>query len=88
MADDSLGTTSEYEAAYRGGRDAVLSVLSGALWTVLGGVGVGLLWLTAIAVTTGTVSPGTVLLALFGAVLTVLAGDELYHRLRGGTPLF
>ena len=88
MADDSLGTTAQYEAAYRGGRDAVLSVLSGALWAVLGVVGVGLLWMTAIALTNGTASLATFLLALFGAVITVLAGDELYHRLLGGTPIF
>jgi hypothetical protein len=88
MADDSLGTTPQYEAAYRGGRDAVLSVLSSALWTVLGVVGVGLLWMTAIALTNGTASLATFLFALFGAVITVLAGDELYHRLLGGTPIF
>ncbi|AUV82405.1 hypothetical protein C2R22_12760 [Salinigranum rubrum] len=88
MADDSLGTTAQYEAAYRGGRDAVLSVLSGVMWVVLGAVGVGLLWMTAIALTNGTASLATFLLALFGAVITVLAGDELYHRLLGRTPIF
>ena len=88
MTEDSLEKTAQYEAAYRGGRDAVLSVLSGALWAVLGVVGVGLLWMTAIALTNGTASLATFLLALCGAVITVLAGDELYHRLLGGTPVF
>lgn len=88
MADDSLGTTAQYEAAYRGGRDTVLSVLSGAMWAVLGVFGVGLLWMTAIALTNGTALPATFAAALFGVVITVLAGDELFHRLFGGTPIF
>lgn len=88
MAEDPLGTTAQYEAAYRGGRDAVLSVLFGAMWAVLGVVGIGLLWMTATALTNGTASQATFLLALFGALMTVLAGDELYHRLLGGTPIF
>jgi len=44
--------------------------------------------MTATALTNGTASLATFLLALFGAVITVLAGDELFHRLLGGTPVF
>ncbi|WP_152042032.1 hypothetical protein [Salinigranum salinum] len=88
MTEDSLEKTTQYEAAYRGGRDAVLSVFSGAMWAVLGAFGVGLLWMTAIAFTAGTTSLPTFAAALFGAALTVLAGDELFHRLLGGNPIF
>lgn len=87
MSDD-LKRAAQYEAAYRGGRDACLSVFSGVLWAVVGVFGVGLLWLTAIALTNGTASPATFAAAIFGAVITVLAGDELFHRLVGGTPIF
>jgi hypothetical protein len=58
------------------------------MWAVLGVVGVGLLWMTTIALTNGTASLATFLLALFAVVITVLAGDELYHCLLGGTPIF
>jgi len=61
---------------------------SGVIWVFLGVFGVGLLWMTATALTNGTASLATFLLALFGAVITVLAGDELFHRLLGGTPVF
>lgn len=88
MTADTPDTTAQYEAAYRGGRDAVLSIVSGAMWAILGVFGVGLLWLTAIALTNDTATPVTLFAALFGSVLTVLAGDELYHRLLGGTPVF
>lgn len=88
MTADTPETTAQYEAAYRGGRDAVLSIVSGAMWAVLGAFGVGLLWLATVALTNGTASPFTYAAALFGATLTVLAGDELYHRLHGGTPIF
>lgn len=88
MTDDSLEGTAQYEAAYQGGRDAVLSIVSGALWVVIGVIGLGLLGMTAMALTGGTASPATFGAALFGAVITVLAGDELFHRLFGGTPIF
>jgi len=88
MADDSLERTAQYEAAYQGGRDAVLSIFSGAMWIVLGAFGVGLLWMTVIALTNGTATSATFVAALFGAVITVLAGDELFHRLFGSTPIF
>lgn len=88
MKKDSLERTAQYAAAYRGGRDAVLSIFSGALWIVLGVFGVGLLWMTAIALTNGTASPATFAAALFGVAITVLAADELFHRLLGGTPIF
>jgi len=65
-----------------------LLIFSGVIWVFLGVFGVGLLWMTATALTNGTASLATFLLALFGAVITVLAGDELFHRLLGGTPVF
>lgn len=85
MTDDTLERTAQYEAAYRGGRDAVLSIFSGAMWAVLGAFGIGLLWMTTIALTNGTASPPTFAAALFGAAIAVLAGDELFYRLRGAT---
>ena len=88
MTDESLERTAQYEAAYKGGRDAVRSIFSGAMWAVLGAFGVGLLWMTVIALTNGTASSVTFVAALFGAVITALAGDELFHRLLGGTPIF
>jgi sterol desaturase/sphingolipid hydroxylase (fatty acid hydroxylase superfamily) len=88
MADDTLGTAAQYEAIYRGARDATFSICSGVMWIFLGVFGVGLLWMTAIALTNGTASLATFLLALFGAVITVLTGDELFHRLLGVTPIF
>jgi len=88
MADDPLGRTAQYEAIYRGARDATFLIFSGVIWVFLGVFGVGLLWMTATALTNGTASLATFLLALFGAVITVLAGDELFHRLLGGTPVF
>lgn len=42
MTADTPETTAQYEAAYRGGRDAVLSIVSGAMWAVLGVFGAGL----------------------------------------------
>ena len=88
MPADSPETTALREAAYRGGRDAVLSIFSNAVWAILGVVGVGLLWMTAIALINGTASPATFGAALFGVVISVLAGDELFHRLLGLTPIF
>jgi hypothetical protein len=88
MTEESLERAAQYEAAYRGGHDAVLSVLSGVVWAVLGAFGVGLLWMTAIALSNGTASPATFGAALFGVAITVLAGDELIHRFLGGPPVF
>jgi hypothetical protein len=83
----TVETVEKYEAAYQGGRDAVLSIFSGAMWIVLGAFGIGLLWMAAIALTNGTASPATFVAALFGTAITVLVGDELFHRLLGGTPI-
>lgn len=58
------------------------------MWALIGVFGIGLLWMTAIALTNDTASTATFFAALFGAVITVLAGDELFHRLLGGTPVF
>lgn len=88
MTEDPPERTVQYEAAYRGGRDAVLSIFSGAMWAVLGAFGVGLLRMTAIALTNGTATPATFVATLLGAAITVLAADELFHRLLGGTPVF
>jgi apolipoprotein N-acyltransferase len=88
MANDSLGKTAQYEAIYRGARDATFSIFSGVMWVFLGIFGVGLLWMTTTALTNGTATLATFLLALFGVGITVLAGDELFHRLLGGTPIF
>jgi len=87
MADDPLGRTAQYEAIYRGARDATFLIFFWCDLGFLGVFGVGLLWMTATALTNGTASLATFLLALFGAVITVLAGDELFHRLLGGTPV-
>lgn len=87
VTDDPLDRSTQYEAAYRGGRDAILSIFSGALWAILGVFGVGLLWMTAIALNNGTASLSTFAAALFGVIIAVVTVDELFHRLFDHTPI-
>lgn len=83
MGEDTHGTDDQYEAAYRGARDAVSSASRTGIMSVVlllvGLFGVAMLSMTAIALYAGTATRVTVVASVFGAATTAFAGYELYH---------